>query len=115
MNIPGSRDSPRAQLQLPTPPLDLGVIDLREFIEDFSGVLVAKNPPASEGDMGSIPGPGRSHMSPRILEPVLLNKRSHRNENLHTTESSCSLPQLEKAQQQRRSSTDNDFFFKRMY
>ena len=29
----------------------------------FPGGLVIKNPPASAGDMGSIPGPGRSHMA----------------------------------------------------
>ena len=29
---------------------------------DFPGGAVVKNPPASVGDMGLIPGPGRSHM-----------------------------------------------------
>ena len=29
---------------------------------DFPGSAVVKNPPASAGDMGSIPGLGRSHM-----------------------------------------------------
>ena len=29
---------------------------------DFAGGTVVKNPPANAGDMGSIPGPGRSHM-----------------------------------------------------
>ena len=29
---------------------------------DFPGGAVVKNPPASEGDMGPSPGPGRSHM-----------------------------------------------------
>ena len=29
---------------------------------DFPGGTVVKNPPASAGDMGSSPGPGRSHM-----------------------------------------------------
>ena len=28
----------------------------------FSGGTVVKNPPANAGDMGSSPGPGRSHM-----------------------------------------------------
>ena len=28
----------------------------------FPGGLVVKNPPANAGDMGSIPGPERSHM-----------------------------------------------------
>ena len=29
---------------------------------DFPGGPVVKNPPANAGNMGSIPGPGRSHM-----------------------------------------------------
>ena len=29
---------------------------------DFPGGAVVKNQPANAGDMGSIPGPGRSHM-----------------------------------------------------
>ena len=29
---------------------------------DFPGGAVVKNPPANGGDMGSSPGPGRSHM-----------------------------------------------------
>ena len=29
---------------------------------DFPGGAVVKNPPVNAGDMGSIPGPGRSHM-----------------------------------------------------
>ena len=32
-------------------------------VQDFPGGSVVKNPPASAGDMGSIPGPGRSYMS----------------------------------------------------
>ena len=31
-------------------------------LSDFPGGVVFKNPPASAGDTGSIPGPGRSHM-----------------------------------------------------
>ena len=34
---------------------------LRTFL-DFPGGTVVENPPANAGDMGSIPGPGRSHM-----------------------------------------------------
>ena len=64
---------------------------------------MVKNPPANAGDMGSIPGPGRSHMpwssqahapqllnlcsrarEPHLLKPacikLMLPKRSHRNE-----------------------------------
>ena len=32
------------------------------FCVDFPGAPVVKNLPANAGDMGSIPGPGRSHM-----------------------------------------------------
>ena len=65
----------------------------------FPGGAVVKNPPASAGDTGPIPSPGRSHMprapqllslrsgarepqllKPAHLEPMLHNKRSHRNE-----------------------------------
>ena len=60
--------------------------------QDFPGGTVVKNPPANAGDTGSSPGPGRSHvpqsywarvpqlLKPVRLEPVLHNKRSHRNE-----------------------------------
>ena len=41
--------------------------------EDFPGGPVVKNLPCNAGDMGSIPGPGRSHMmqgnGARALEP----------------------------------------------
>ena len=66
---------------------------------DFPGGAVVKNPPATARDMGSSPGPGRSHMpwsnktrAPQLLSPRattteahtsrarLRNKRSHRNE-----------------------------------
>ena len=30
--------------------------------KDFLGATVVKNPPANAGDLGSSPGPGRSHM-----------------------------------------------------
>ena len=30
--------------------------------QDFPGGAVVKNPPANAGDMGSIPGPGGSHI-----------------------------------------------------
>ena len=35
---------------------------LKESMADFPGGAVVKNPPANAGDMGSSPGPGRSHM-----------------------------------------------------
>ena len=37
--------------------------ELKAGLKDFSGGLVAKNPPAYAGDTGSIPGLGRSHMA----------------------------------------------------
>ena len=46
----------------------LGKRDLRIFAfyklwyRDFPGGAVVKNMPANAGDMGSSPGPGRSHM-----------------------------------------------------
>ena len=36
--------------------------DLNGF-QNFPGGSVVKNPPANAEDIGSIPGPGRSHMS----------------------------------------------------
>ena len=46
---------------------------------DFSGGSVVKNPPAKTGDMGSIPGPGGSHMqlSPctAVVEPLCSRAR----------------------------------------
>ena len=32
------------------------------IFRDFCGGTIVKNPPANAGDMGSSPGPGRSHM-----------------------------------------------------
>ena len=37
-------------------------IQVKRQIQDFPGGAVDKNPPASAGDMGSIPGAGRFHM-----------------------------------------------------
>ena len=51
---------------------------IRNALLGFPGGTVVKNPPANAGDMGSSPGPGRSHM-PRSNEaraPQLLNLRS---------------------------------------
>ena len=71
---------------------------------DFSGCTVVGSQPANAGDTGSSPGLGHSHvprskeahapqllslrsrarepqlLKPTCLEPVLCNKRSHRNE-----------------------------------
>ena len=35
----------------------------QECFGDFPGGAVVKNPPANSGNIGSSPGPGRSHMS----------------------------------------------------
>ena len=77
---------------------------IKSYGGGFPGGPVVKNPPANAGDTGSSPGPGRSHvpqsnsacapqllslrsrahepqlLKPACLEPVLHNKRSHRNE-----------------------------------
>ena len=44
----------------------------------FPGGAVVKNPPANVGDMGSSPGPGRSHMpwSNQACAPQLLSLRA---------------------------------------
>ena len=49
---------------------------------DFPGGAVVKNPPASAGDTGSSPGPGRSHMprSNSARVPQLLSLRSRARE-----------------------------------
>ena len=80
------------------------ITQLKSGQRDFPGGAVVKNPPANEGDTGSSPGPGRSHMprsnkarasqllslrsrarepqllKPTCLEPALCNNRSHHNE-----------------------------------
>ena len=48
-------------------PHDLNLSTLKKNIKKkkilgFPGGTVVKNPPANAGDMGSTPGPGRSHM-----------------------------------------------------
>ena len=52
---------------------------------DFLGDPMVRNPPANEGDIGLILGPGRFHtaeqlsQSATVTEPMLCNKRRHRN------------------------------------
>ena len=69
-------------------------VPLKKLVLGFPGGAVVKNPPANARDKGASPGPGRSHMpqsnearapqllKPAHLEPMLHNKRSHRNEKL---------------------------------
>ena len=47
-------------------------------LRGFPGGAVVKNPPANAGDMGSSPGPGRSHMpqSNKACAPQLLSLSS---------------------------------------
>ena len=37
-------------------------LKLKLMRKEFPGGAVVENPPANAGDMGSSPGPGRSHM-----------------------------------------------------
>ena len=43
-------------------PRDIKELSQDHTARDFPGGPVVKNPPASTGDTGSIPGPGRSHI-----------------------------------------------------
>ena len=42
--------------------VSLNTLEFKRVQEGFPGGAVVKNPPANAGDMGSSPGPGRSHM-----------------------------------------------------
>ena len=63
----------------------------------FPGGAVVKNPPASAGDTGSSPGPGRSHMPRGNLAhvPQLLSLRSRACEP-QLLKPTCLDPVLEK-------------------
>ena len=104
---------------------EISVSKSKETIENFRTSLVVpvvKNLPANTGDMGSIPGPGRSYMlqgnwasaaqllQPARLEPVLYSKRSRRNEKpVHHNEEQPPLTTATgvHAQQQRPSTAKN--------
>ena len=103
----------------------------KTLVWGFPGGSGEKNPPASAGDTGSIPGWGRSYMprttkcvhhnywahalepgcrnywSPHALEPVLCTKRSHHKDKpAHCKEEQTPLATMrEKPEQQWRSST----------
>ena len=55
---------------------------IRNERRGFPDGAVVKNPPANAGDMGSSPGPGRSHMlqSNQVPAPQLLSLRSRAHE-----------------------------------
>ena len=77
--------------------------------------LRIKNPPASVGDMGSVPGLSstklvcHNYWSLHAPEPMLCDKRSDHNEKPAHNKEYPSLPQLEKAleQQQRPRTVEN--------
>ena len=50
--------------------LRIGEGDARVGKRDFPGGTVVKHLPASAGDTGSTPGPGRSHTCLRVTKPV---------------------------------------------
>ena len=82
------------------------------LVGDFPGRPVVKNLPANVGDMGSIPGPGRSHMpwSNQVSEPQLLSQCS-------ATREYPLLTTLKKAwvQQRRPSTAIKQFFLKSIW
>ena len=51
---------------------------------DFPGGPVVENPPANAGDRGSIPGPARTHIDPRQLNPCTITT-----EPTHLEPTSC--------------------------
>ena len=74
---------------------------------DFPGGTVVKNPPANAGDMGSIAGPGRSHMpqsnwarAPQLLS---LRSRAHKPQLLspRATTSEAGTPRAHAPQQEK--------------
>ena len=84
------------------------------FCVDFPGAPVVKNLPANAGDMGSIPGPGRSHMlwddwahppATCTLEPVLHEKSHHSERPAHHDGQEPHVWQPEKAHKQQRPRT----------
>ena len=74
---------------------------------DFPGGTVVKNPLANAGDMGSSPGPGRSHMpqSNQARVPQLLSLHSRAREpqllSLCTTTTEARVPRAHALQQEK--------------
>ena len=101
----------------------------KEQIKGFPGGSVVKSLPCNAGDTCLIPGLGRSHvlrsnwahtpqlLKPVHLEPMLRNKRTHRNEKpAHHKKSSPRQMQLKKAcvQQGRPTTTKQEKRFKNL-
>ena len=87
---------------------------------------MVKNPPASAGDVDSVPGPGRSHMprrsgdrvpqllslcsrarEPQVLKPACSRARALQQENPLQREACCATAREKPAQQQRPSTAKN--------
>ena len=54
----GPMNLPSAKIQY----VNFKILQKKFIFRGFPGGAVVKNPPANAGDMGSSPGPGRSHM-----------------------------------------------------
>ena len=84
-----------------------GEVPSKVFERDFPGGAVVKNPSANAGDVGSRPGPGRSHMprSNKARVPQLLNLRSRAREpqllSLHATTTEARVPRARAPQQEK--------------
>ena len=67
----------------------------------FPGGPVVKNPPANAGDMGSIPGSGRSHVMQgnwaRVPQVLSLCSGAHKSQLLKPTHPRAHAPQQEKS------------------
>ena len=74
---------------------------------DFTGGAVVENLPASAGDMGSSPGPGRSHMlrNNEARVPQLPSRRSRAHEpqllSLQATTTEAHAPRAHAPQQEK--------------
>ena len=88
--------------------------NLKTTWEGFPGGTVVKNPPANAGDMGSSPGPGRSHMlctcsarsqSNEACAPQLLSLRSRAHKpqllSLCATTTEACVPRAHAPQQEK--------------
>ena len=77
------------------------------YHRDFPGGAVVKNPPANTGDMGLIPGPGRSHMlwsnEARVPQLLSLCSRAHEPQLLspHATTTETCVPRAHAPQQEK--------------
>ena len=79
----------------------------KNYVRDFPGGTMVKNPPANAGDTGSSPGPGRSHMprSNKAHAPQILSLHSRAREpqllSLHATTTEAHAPRARAPQQEK--------------